>query len=100
MLLGLIDLCLHKEHMSYEQACKYSFNVHSTTPMEPCTYKEAMQQPNAELWKAATEKEIQTLIHTGTIKMVKMPHDRHAIGSQWVFKVRCNSDGLIEGYKV
>lgn len=99
MLLGMIDLCLHKENLSYEQACEYAFNVRSAVPKEPRTYKEAMQRPDAELWRAAAEEEIQSLIRTGTIEMVKLPSDRRAIGSQWVFKVKRNSDGSIERYK-
>jgi hypothetical protein len=34
-----------------------------------------------------------------TWELVKLPRGRKAIGSKWVFKVRCNPDGIVERCK-
>ena len=35
----------------------------------------------------------------GTWQIVKLPPGKHAIGSKWCFKVKCNADGSLDCYK-
>jgi fructose-1,6-bisphosphatase len=73
----------------------------SATATEPKSLAAARKLPPEEWdkwWKAANE-EINSLIENGTFQLVKLPPNRSAIGSRWVFKVKRNADGSIECYK-
>ncbi|GKA67548.1 ribonuclease H-like domain-containing protein [Tanacetum coccineum] len=50
-------------------------------------------------WVDAINKEMDALYETNTWKIIKLPSDRKAIGSKWVFKIKYKSDGEIEIYK-
>jgi hypothetical protein len=58
-----------------------------------------MQRPDAHLWYQAAVKEMEAHIENGTWELVKLLPNRKAIGSKWVFKVKCNPDSTIERYK-
>ena len=66
------------------------------TAKEPRSYKQAMSD---DRWKMAmgTEIDAQEENHTWTIE--DLPPGKRAIGSQWVYKVKHNSDGTVERYK-
>lgn len=66
---------------------------------EPSTLKEAMMSPNAKEWQEAADLEYESLLENKTWDLVKLPKDRKAIGSRWVFKVKHHSDGRVERYK-
>jgi hypothetical protein len=67
-----------------------------TSATEPRSYKQAMMDTR---WVKAmgTEIDAQEENHTWTIE--DLPPGKRAIGSQWVYKVKHNSDGTIERYK-
>jgi hypothetical protein len=67
--------------------------------IEPCTFKQAMDLPDAEMWKKACEDEINSLVENGTWEIVPLPTGKKAIGSKWVFKIKRHSDGSVERYK-
>lgn len=50
-------------------------------------------------WLKAAQEELQFLIENGTFELVLLPPGRKAIGSCWVFQVKCNVDGSIKRYK-
>jgi hypothetical protein len=87
-----------EELLTLRQALDHAF-VASWEPSEPKTFREAMQRPDADLWYQAAVKEMEAHIENGTWELVKLPPSRKAIGSRWVFKVKCNADGSIERYK-
>jgi hypothetical protein len=66
---------------------------------EPKSYHDAMHRPDSELWHQAMVHEMEAHLKNGTWELVKLPHGRKAIGSKWVFKVKCNPDGTVERYK-
>lgn len=68
---------------------------------EPKTLAEALARPKpeADMWYQAALDEIEALTENGVFELVKLPENRKAIGSRWVFKVKRNSDGSIECYK-
>ncbi|GAA0165880.1 transmembrane signal receptor [Lithospermum erythrorhizon] len=64
-----------------------SFLATLTVGTEPKSFKEAMQ------------KEIATLEDNGSWSVVELPKGKKALGAQWVYKVKLNSDGTIERFK-
>jgi hypothetical protein len=58
-----------------------------------------MWQPDSELWHQAMVRKMEAHLNNGTWELVKLPHRRKAIGSKWVFQVKCNPDSIVECYK-
>jgi hypothetical protein len=52
-----------------------------------------------KLWHQAMVREMEAHLENGTWELVTLPHGRKAIGSKWVFKVKCNPNGIVERYK-
>ncbi|XP_062100128.1 uncharacterized mitochondrial protein AtMg00820-like [Humulus lupulus] len=50
-------------------------------------------------WCHAMQTLIRALEDNGTWTMEKLPPGKHAIGSQWVYKIKYNSNGSIERLK-
>ena len=71
-------------------------SMHSS---EPCTFVQAMRQPDKDKWFDCAAKEIQSLLDNGTWELTRLPEGRKAIGSRWVFKIKRNADGSIDRYK-
>ncbi|KAI0992526.1 hypothetical protein K3495_g15659, partial [Podosphaera aphanis] len=67
--------------------------------VEPSTLKQAMEVPDAELWKQAIEEEMDALHRSKTWEVVSRPKDHNVVGSKWVFKVKYKADGSVERYK-
>jgi len=66
----------------------------------PKTYAEAMASPQADLWKAAMDKEIKDLMLHGTWESnATVPHGRRVTKSKWVYDVKYNRDGTVERFK-
>ncbi|XP_038707314.1 uncharacterized protein LOC120002626 [Tripterygium wilfordii] len=63
---------------------------------EPKNFTEASKSPH---WCEAMKNEINALDENNTWSMVKLPKDRKAIGSKWIYKIKYNPDGTIERYK-
>lgn len=70
-----------------------------TSSADPLTVSEALQRPDADMWRAAMEAELNSLRKAGTYELVPLPADRSAIPSKWVFKTKRGADGLIKKYK-
>ena len=45
------------------------------------------------------KKEIQALEENGTWSITTLPPGKKALGSQWVYKIKYNSDGSVERHK-
>ena len=45
-------------------------------------------------------EEIEAMERTNTWTIVSLPKDYHTVGTKWVYKVKCKSDGTIDRYKV
>jgi len=71
----------------------------TTSVADPCTYKQAMQDPDAAKWHKADQYEFMSLESNRTWELVDLPSGARAIGSGWVFKVKHNADGFVEHYK-
>jgi hypothetical protein len=63
---------------------------------EPSSYKEAILDP---LWQQAMDEELSALHKIDTWDLVPLPPSKRVVGCRWVYKIKTNSDGLIERYK-
>jgi len=64
---------------------------------EPTTYSEAVKYAR---WREAMQREIQALETNGTWVIEDKPTNKKALGCKWVYKIKYNSDGIVERYKV
>ena len=65
----------------------------------PKSYNQAINSPEASLWKEAMEKEYSSLIENHTWDSVAYPKDRKPIHSMWVYSYKYDSSGQISNYK-
>lgn len=93
----LDTLCL-EENEAFEFSFANRATVHDN---EPKSYAQAMSRPPEEAakWHQAAVDELNALIENGVFEPVRLPDNRKAIGSRWVFKIKQNADGSIERYK-
>lgn len=73
-----------------------SFLAHMFSLQEPSCYAQAKQDSG---WVAAMEKELSALEKNQTWELVQLPKGQKAIHSKWVYKVKFNPDGSVEGLK-
>ena len=67
---------------------------------EPNTYDEAISDPiHGRRWREAIEEELQNLEDHHMWEYKQLPHNRKAIGSKWVFKVKYHPDGSVARFK-
>lgn len=65
----------------------------------PPNYRDAMNCPAAENWKAAAKEEYQSLIENGTWSIVSCPKDRKPIKSRWTFDIKPGLNGEPQRFK-
>ena len=68
------------------------------TSEEPQSYKEAMENKNADEWKAAMQAEYKSLMDNETWMLCTLPANRKAIGCRWILK-KLKADGTLDKYK-
>ena len=66
---------------------------------DPKTLSEAQARIDWPLWKAAMDREINTLEQAETWETVPRPPNTNVVGSKWVFRIKRKADGSIEKYK-
>lgn len=66
---------------------------------DPDTVEEALRSKNALSWKAAMDKEFDSLIDNKTWILVDLPSGRKPINCKWVFKTKCDANGDINQHK-
>jgi hypothetical protein len=66
---------------------------------EPRTYEEALEGPDAELWRRAMDEEFASLLENGTWELEKLPDGFKALPMKWVYKIKRDANGNIERYK-
>ncbi|UYV63705.1 hypothetical protein LAZ67_2005372 [Cordylochernes scorpioides] len=67
--------------------------------LEPKTYKEAMDSPNAQFWKEAMNEEMNSLTENDVYECTTLPPGQKSIDCKWVLKTKLNSKGEITRYK-
>jgi len=68
-----------------------------TTTKEPHTYAQAILDRN---WQKAMDEELSTLQLNQTWTLTLLPDGQKPIGCKWVYKIKYNSDGSVDKYKV
>jgi hypothetical protein len=63
------------------------------------TYAEAMQRPDAQKWKRATDDEFEQHVENETFELVELPLGRTILDGKWVFKIKCGANNEILKYK-
>jgi hypothetical protein len=63
---------------------------------EPESYAEAAEDAD---WRAAMEEEMHALAENGTWDLVDASAGVKPIGCRWMYKIKYNSDGMINRYK-
>ena len=54
----------------------------------PKNYREALESPEAHLWKAAIEDEYKSLMENGTWELTDLPDNRKLVSNMWVFDIK------------
>jgi len=67
--------------------------------MEPQTVEEAMGSAEREHWRAAMQKEIESLYSNDVWDLVELLNNRKPVGCKWVFKRKTKANGSNERYK-
>ena len=58
------------------------------SPIEPHTLEEALSGPDAHLWQAANDKEMQSLFKNNTFTIVPRPPDQNIVSTKFVWKIK------------
>uniref|UniRef100_A0A1X7VXK3 Reverse transcriptase Ty1/copia-type domain-containing protein n=1 Tax=Amphimedon queenslandica TaxID=400682 RepID=A0A1X7VXK3_AMPQE len=66
---------------------------------EPSTINEALSSSEADKWKEAMEREMESLKANDVYDLVELPKNKEVIGSKWIFRRKINADGSVERYK-
>src|SRR5258708_4711904 len=76
----------------------YAYMAHHNVP---CTYQDAMNQPNSNSWLEACQDELHSLQETRTYVPVSTDdiETHNIVDSRWVFAVKSGPNGSVEQYK-
>ena len=66
---------------------------------DPKLLQEVWSRADWPSWKAAMDREMETLEKAVTWKPVIRPPGKNIVGCKWVFRIKCKADGSIEKYK-
>ena len=66
---------------------------------DPKSLADALKRSDWPLWKAAMDKEIDTLERADTWTTISRPAGKNIVGSKWVFRIKRKSDGSVDKYK-
>ena len=82
-------------------APRLSYFAGSASPQEPSTWEEIQKMPpkEANLWRKATQDEMDALHQNKTWTLTELPPGKKAIGCKWVFKIKKGSEGEVQRYK-
>ena len=61
---------------------------------EPWDFRTVVEE---KVWRDACEEEISSIVRNKTWDLVELPPGAKAIGLKWIFKIKRNSDGSING---
>lgn len=71
----------------------------TTYKRDPNSYAEAMADPDADLWKDAIQKELDSMLAMGVFKIVDLPPGKKTLGCRYTFERKRNANGEITRHK-
>jgi hypothetical protein len=71
----------------------------SDAVIDPLTYKQAMESPEAVYWQKAMDSELASVMRAGTWVEASTPQGRKLVGCRWVYKTKRDASGGIAKYK-
>ena len=74
--------------------------IAATLSDDPITYEQATSGPQKQQWIDAMTQEMESLIKTGTFRLVKLPAGRKPIGCKWIYKTKKDENGNVVRFKV
>ena len=82
----------HKDDRNPVSFVEFAYAMKTTQPNVPIIFQEAMKMSDADIWRGAAEKEIESLQDLNVYKLVprSVPPGQKVIGTKWVFKVKAN----------
>lgn len=81
----------HKD--DFHGFAQHAYAVHQVQPRTPRSHKEAMADPSAALWRAAEQKEMDSLDELQVYDLVRQSSVRPGVRiyyPQWIFKIKAN----------
>lgn len=76
-----------------------AYCVTNMEPIEPKTFEDAKNWPNAEEWEKSMGEEMQSMKLHQAWDIVPRPQNKNIIGCKWVYKIKKNEKGEITKYK-
>ncbi|MCO5587815.1 hypothetical protein L7F22_041767 [Adiantum nelumboides] len=91
-------VCYPIDRLTYDgyMCTHYAYMVSRVQHKEPTCFQEAIGKSE---WKSAMDDEMDALVKNNTWDLVCLPSGKKAIGSKWVYKFKCKSNGSVERYK-
>jgi hypothetical protein len=71
-----------------------SHSRHFDLSKEPRSYAEAIARPDASAWRAAMDREKESLEQMGAFEEVDLPPGERVIGLKWVYDYKTNAEGV------
>lgn len=72
-----------------------TYNAVSGSNSDPLSVKEALDRPDANLWKSAMQREYDSLLENKTWCLEDLPKNKKLINCKWVFKVKSDCDNNV-----
>ena len=93
-----LSRCTHSDSHSADFASNsYALAISNMCDEEePVSFNEAQNSKN---WMAAMQCEYDAIMKNGTWSLCDLPPCKKAIGTKWVYKLKCKPDGSVERYK-
>jgi hypothetical protein len=67
---------------------------------DPASYEEAMRSPHSSKWREAMKDEMRSMSANQVWKLEEIPKGAKIVGCKWVYKIKCDSKGNIDRFKV
>lgn len=93
------NLPLRKSERQPNVRCDFASFIVNQNVMDSTSVEDAMSSSNASKWIEAMKREYDTLIENQTWSLEKLPPGRKPIACKWVFKTKCNADGVVNQHK-
>ncbi|RXW14669.1 hypothetical protein EST38_g11187, partial [Candolleomyces aberdarensis] len=91
---SVIDSIIRNENL------EFAFSTTDPNANLPLTLADALLGPDGHHWKRALEEELQSLIDNDVFEVVKTPDGIRPITSKPVLRIKTDSNGNIERYKI